>query len=70
MLITEEKKLQQIKDLSITTFNIMGALHNACGYKEYHEMDISIQGKYESMHREPYTDYCFLNSTMDDRGIL
>ena len=49
---------------------IIGALHNACGYKEYHEMDISIQGKYESMHREPYTDYCFLNSTMDDRGIL
>ena len=22
------------------------------------------------MHREPYTDYCFLNSTQDDRGIL
>lgn len=33
-------------------------------------MDISIQGKFESMHKEPYTDYCFLNSTMDDRGIL
>jgi len=49
---------------------IIGALHNACGYKEYHPMDISIQGKYESMHREPYTDYCFLNSIMDDRGIL
>lgn len=49
---------------------IIGALHNACGYKEYHPMDISIQGKYESMHKEPYTDYCFLNSVMDDRGIL
>lgn len=49
---------------------VIGALHNACGYKEYHPMDISIQGKYESMHREPYTDYCFLNSIMDDRGIL
>lgn len=33
-------------------------------------MDISIQGRYGSMHREPYTDYCFLNSTQDDRGIL
>jgi CRISPR-associated protein Cas5t len=49
---------------------IIGALHSACGYTDYHKMDISIQGKYESMHREPYTDYCFLNSIMEDRGIL
>ena len=49
---------------------VIGALHDICGYKEYKPMDLSIQGKYESMHREPYTDYCFLNSTMDDRGIL
>ena len=49
---------------------VIGALHNACGYREYKEMDISIQGRYGSMHREPYTDYCFLNSTQDDRGIL
>lgn len=49
---------------------VIGALHKACGYTTYHPMDVSIQGKYESMHREPYRDYCFLNSTMDDRGIL
>ena len=49
---------------------IIGALHSACGYTTYHSMDISIQGKYEAMHKEPYTDYCFLNSVMDDRGIL
>lgn len=49
---------------------IIGALHNACGYKEYKAMDISVQGNFESMHKEPYTDYCFLNSTMDDRGTL
>lgn len=49
---------------------VIAALHNACGYKEYKEMDISIQGKFESMSKEPYTDYCFLNSIMDDRGIL
>lgn len=49
---------------------IIGALHSVCGYTEYKQMDISIQGKYESMHREPYTDYCFLNSVQDDRGIL
>ena len=49
---------------------IIGALHSACGYTDYHPMEISIQGRYESMHKEPYTDYCFLNSIMDDRGIL
>lgn len=49
---------------------VIGALHNACGYRKYHPMDLSIQGSYESMGREAYTDYCFLNSVMDDRGIL
>lgn len=49
---------------------VIGALHNACNYKEYHPMDVSIQGKFESMHKKVYTDYCFLNSINDDRGIL
>lgn len=49
---------------------VIGALHKACGYTKYHPMDISIQGNYESMRKEAYTDYCFLNSIMDDRGIL
>ncbi len=49
---------------------VIGAIHKACNYTEYKEMKISIQGKYESMHKEPYKNFCFLNSTMDDRGIL
>lgn len=49
---------------------VIGALHSACNYKTYHPMDISIQGNYESMHKKAYTDYCFLNSVMDDRGML
>jgi CRISPR-associated protein Cas5t len=49
---------------------VIGAIHSACGYTEYKPMDLSIQGNYGAMHREPYTDYCFLNSVMDDRGIL
>lgn len=49
---------------------VIGALHKACGYTDYHPMDVSIQGNYGSMHLRPYTDYCFLNSIMDDRGIL
>ena len=45
---------------------IIGALHNICGYTEYHSMDISIQGKFTSLSRKVYTDYCFLNSALDD----
>jgi len=49
---------------------VIGALHNICGYTEYHSMDISIQGKFTSLSRRVYTDYCFLNSALDDRGNL
>ncbi len=49
---------------------VIGALHEACGYKSYHPMTLSIQGRYESMHREPYTDYCFFDSIQNDRGLL
>lgn len=49
---------------------VIGTLHNACRYNEYHPMDLSIQGSYESMGKEAYTDHCFLNSVMDDRGVL
>lgn len=49
---------------------IIGALHNACNYREYHDMQISIQGKFESLNNEIYTDNCFLNRLEDDRGML
>ncbi len=49
---------------------VIGALHNACGYREYHPMDLSVQGRNGSLIHRPYVDHCFLNSTQDDRGIL
>ncbi|MCM1288321.1 MAG: CRISPR-associated protein Cas5 [Clostridium sp.] len=49
---------------------VIGALHNACKYTEYHDMDISIQGTYGSMGKEVYFDNCFLNNLQNDRGIL
>ena len=49
---------------------VIGAIHAACGYEEYRPMDISIQGRYESMDQEIYKDLGFLNSVMDDRGVL
>lgn len=49
---------------------VIGALHKACGYNEYHPMKISIQGRYGSVKRRLFKEDCFLNSLQDDRGIL
>lgn len=49
---------------------VIGALHHICGFTSYRPMDISIQGDYHALGKEPYIDHCFLNSTQDDRGIL
>ncbi|MGL6100107.1 MAG: CRISPR-associated protein Cas5, partial [Fusobacteriaceae bacterium] len=49
---------------------VIGAIHRACNFKEYHPMNLCIQGSYSSLTRQSYTDYCFLDSVMDDRGIL
>lgn len=49
---------------------IIGALHNICGYRSYHPMDLSIQGTYEMLNRRAYTDKSVLNYTFDDRGYL
>lgn len=49
---------------------VIGALHKACGYTEYHPMKISIQGKYGSLNKRLFKEDCFLNRLEDDRGIL
>lgn len=49
---------------------VIGALHNACGYEEYHPMKISVQGKYGAMQKEIYVNHALLNRLEDDRGIL
>ena len=78
-LVLTQNKAHYKKEESITNkmtyplppfSTVIGALHNACNFKEYHPMDLSIQGTYSSLVKQPYTDYCFLNSVMDDRGIL
>lgn len=50
--------------------SVIGALHVACGFKEYQPMDISIQGGFASLNREVYRDQAFLNSLQNDRGTL
>ena len=49
---------------------IIGAIHNACGYREYVPMDISVQGDFMACERKIYTDNCYLDSLQDDRNYL
>lgn len=48
---------------------VIGALHNICGYTEYHSMDISIQGNFEAVSKDIYKNITILN-TVSDRGTL
>lgn len=48
---------------------IIGALHSACGYKDYHFMDVSIQGNYEALSKDMYKNITVLNN-ISDRGTL
>ncbi|OON96361.1 MAG: hypothetical protein ATN36_05800 [Epulopiscium sp. Nele67-Bin005] len=49
---------------------VIGAIHSACNWKNYHALDISVQGKFDGITKKSYVDYCFFNSLQDDRGIL
>lgn len=49
---------------------IIGAIHSVCKWTEYHDLDISIQGKYDSIDDIVHTMHIYQDNTMDDRGIL
>jgi len=67
----KEESLQNKMTYPLPPFStVIGAIHAACGFKEYHPMDLSIQGNYQSLSQQPYTGHAFLDSVMDDRGIL
>ncbi len=38
---------------------VIGMVHNLCGYTDYKEMDVSVQGKYHSKVNDLYTRYEF-----------
>ncbi|HEX2926701.1 MAG TPA: CRISPR-associated protein Cas5, partial [Ruminiclostridium sp.] len=40
---------------------VIGMIHNVCGYREYHPMQVSIQGKYFSKVNDLFTRYEFKN---------
>lgn len=42
---------------------VIGMIHNACGFKEYHDMQISVQGKTGMHVSDLYTRYAFNQNT-------
>lgn len=46
---------------------VIGMVHCLCGFTEYHEMDVSIQGKYHSKVNDLYTVYEFKNAMKYDK---
>lgn len=45
---------------------VIGMIHTACGFKEYHAMDVSIQGSYASEHIDLNTGYSFNGGAFDE----
>lgn len=45
---------------------VIGMIHNACGFKEYVPMDVSIQGKYHSKVNDLQTIYEFGNQKFQE----
>jgi len=47
---------------------VIGMVHALCGYTEYQEMDVSIQGKYFSRVNDLFTRYEFKNAMKFDKS--
>lgn len=47
---------------------VIGMVHFLCDYKEYKDMDVSIQGKYHSKVNDLYTRYEFKNGMTYDKA--
>ena len=49
---------------------VIGAIHSACKYKEYHPMKIGIQGSFGSIYKKAYINHCYLKDCDNTRGHL
>lgn len=47
---------------------VIGMVHAACGFTQYEEMDVSIQGKHHASATEMYTKYEFGKATKYEAG--
>lgn len=46
---------------------VIGFVHKACGFKEYHDMKVSVQGDYHTIVSDMYTRYFMGVSYSEDR---
>lgn len=49
---------------------VIGAIHNACRWENYHDMKVGILGNFSSLENRIYRDNIYLDNTKDDRGVL
>ena len=49
---------------------VIGMIHNACGYTEYVDMNVSIQARFHNINRIMKREIMEYNSKEKDRGIL
>lgn len=49
---------------------VIGMIHNACGYTEYVDMDVSIQARFQNINRTMKREIMEYNGKEKDRGIL
>ena len=47
---------------------VLGMIHAACGYREFHPMKLCIQGTNSGMVSELYTRYSFSSGTKYEEG--
>jgi len=50
--------------------SIIGAIHNACGWSNYHELKIGVIGKFDSLTNNITRYNSLLDNRQNDRGIL
>lgn len=49
---------------------ILGMIHTACDWDSYHDLGLSVHGKYESSNRTITRYHSVMSGTYEDRGIL
>lgn len=66
---TEQSKLRNTFPLPpIST--ILGSIHNAVGWEEYHPIHVSIKGEYGAISKKTYINQWVYNNVQHDRGYF
>lgn len=67
--IAEEVTMKNTLPLPAVS-TVLGAIHKAAGWKEYHKIRVGIKGEYGSISKKMYMTTTFLNYVCPDRGMF